>query len=806
MSPKATTMSSKREHRNEACLRIRRGAVWAILLASFAISILLRFSHAAEAGPNILEAEIRYSGSRTGLTDRSTGSVSPVLGTNLLEVLAGDPESLSAVNALLFGGDTEDRFAARRALRLAWRPPPPVPPEVDSPHFNPIDQFIAAKWFEAGVPSALKAPELCDDTTFLRRVYLDVIGAIPTIEEAQSFINDSTQGKRVRMVEDLLNRDEDYAANWTPFWDEMLGNSFVSQLGLVPGHGNLRDWVFKSLEDNKPYDVMVSELIDPSMPGHRKVNARFVNGFDLSAGPVRLDARASAVQTAADVAQVFLGLNVKCAMCHNDPENPEWSQKRLLAFAGFFANQDLTLDGPEQADGLLVTTGFPFDIPGAPNTAPRDLDARLHRLTQLLVDPANPRFSRTVINRLWKRFFGLGLFEPDGDYRANNPSSHPKLLEWLANDLVKNNFNLKHVIRLILGSRTYQLQYDAELEDRFNSELPEVPRYFQSPSLRRLSAEQVVDSVRVATTQILEAEKRAYLDSASTPLTRALGRPSWHSPLAPFRPTSLGFGVSFEFMHGSGYWNLLSGETLVSNLAKTKDSLAAVERFYWATLSRPPTVEERQAGIDFLEATFSGEFKTASSETFVWSDDKVPAGSSVSGSAGEESWKWVSQPEFPVLTGGRAHTQGGAGMQRQHYFTDANPPMRVGPDDIIFVHVYFEPEHLPKEIMMQWSDGNWEHRAFWGEDLIRLGQSGSSSRRSMGSLPKSGEWVMLEVPARDVGIQIETTIFGWSFDQLDGTVYWDKAGVIRVRNVPPEEPLQDVLWALVSSPEFQFIW
>ena len=775
------------------------------MFATVAIPILMGVSRAAEADPNILEAEIRYSGSRTGQTDRSTVRVSPALGTNLLKALTGNPESISAFSALLFEGDTDERFAARRALRIAWRSPPPPPPEVDSPHFNPIDQFIAAKWFNAGLPSAQEAPELCDDTTFLRRVYLDLIGAIPTVEEAQTFFNDSSEEKRARIVEELLNRGEDYAANWTPLWEEMLGSAVISEMGATPGHENVRDWIFNSLVKNKPYDVMVSELIDPSMPGYGKANLGLVKDAILNSGRKQLDARAFAVQAAADVAQAFMGLNVKCAMCHDDPENPEWSQIRLLAFAGFFANDDLTADGPEQANGLIVPTVFPFEVPGAPNTAPRDFDARLHRLAQLLVDPANPRFSKAVINLLWKRLLGLGLSEPIGDSRANKPSSHPELLEWLANDLVRHGFDVTHAIRRIISSRTYQLRYDSELEDRFDPEASETQRYFRSPSLRRLTAEQVIDSIRVVTTQLLETEKRAYSDSTSNPLTRALGRPSWRSPLTPFRSASYGSGASFAFMHGSEFSGMLSEGTLIQNLAKTKNSLLAIERFYWATLSRPPSVEERQEGIDFLEATFSGEFKKASSETVVWLDDNVPAGGSISGSAGEESWKWVSQPEFPVLTGGRAHTQGGAGIQRQHYFTNANPPMRVGPDDIIFVHVYLEPEHLPKEIMMQWNDGNWEHRAFWGEDLIRLGQDGSPARRSMGPLPKAGEWVMLEVPAQAVGIEAESAIIGWSFDQLDGTVYWDKAGVIHVRNVPPEEPLRDALWALVSSPEFQFI-
>lgn len=107
---------------------------------------------------------------------------------------------------------------------------------------------------------------------------------------------------------------------------------------------------------------------------------------------------------------------------------------------------------------------------------------------------------------------------------------------------------------------------------------------------------------------------------------------------------------------------------------------------------------------------------------------------------------------------------------------------------------------------MQWNDGDWEHRAFWGQNLIRLGEDGAASRRPMGALPKGGEWVRLEVRAGEVGFQANgAAIVGWSFDQLDGVVYWDKAGVIQERKVPMNELLGDLLWALLASPEFQYV-
>jgi hypothetical protein len=107
--------------------------------------------------------------------------------------------------------------------------------------------------------------------------------------------------------------------------------------------------------------------------------------------------------------------------------------------------------------------------------------------------------------------------------------------------------------------------------------------------------------------------------------------------------------------------------------------------------------------------------------------------------------------------------------------------------------------------MMQWNNGNWEHRAFWGDDLIKFGEANTPSRRRIGSLPKKGEWVLLEVPARQLGITSPMDFVGWSFDQPGGTVFWDKSGVVKMPKNPNREPVGDALWALFSSPEFQYI-
>src|SRR5204862_2580839 len=173
---------------------------------------------------------------------------------------------------------------------------------------------------------------------------------------------------------------------------------------------------------------------------------------------------------------------------------------------------------------------------GTPSAVPQNIDQRLHYVTILTTDPANPRFARTAVNRLWKRYLGLGLFEPADDFRIDSPSANPPLLDWLACDFVLHNYDLKHTIKLILSSRTYQLKYDPKLEDHFDVAKRDEPRYWRSPSLRKLTAEQAIDSIRVAAAQKLDDRMRVYHTTVSTALTRTLGRPASRVEISTARP------------------------------------------------------------------------------------------------------------------------------------------------------------------------------------------------------------------------------------------------------------------------------
>jgi hypothetical protein len=496
-------------------------------------------------------------------------------------------DSEKLLNDALFSANAEQLMILRRSQRLKYLPKPPDPPSGSAA--NPIDRFIQAKW------QGKQVPELSGDAEFSRRVYLDVIGVIPTIREAQNFLADRTPGKREKLIDALLARNADYAANWAPFWEEAIASTDTGVVGGIVRHGNYQDWIYNSFFINKPYDVMAAELIDPFMPNYQKPAPEKMNG-DYSVYPsfVLNADHIETIQTAANTAQVFLGTGMKCASCHNHFLNSEWPQARFLAFASLFAAKDLEVIRCEAHTGKFVNAAFPFRLPDVPDDVPADVPSRLHRLAQLLTDPMDDRFSKTIVNRLWKRYLGLGLFEPADDYRADRPASHPELLDWLANDFMQHGYDLKHTIRLILTSRTYQLMYDPALEDHFDIGKPSVPRYFRSPSLRRLTAEELLDSIQVAALQKLNPSERLYKQPSSTDLTRALGRPAARNEVSTGRPEDVAVVQSLELLNGQEFHDRVYNAQILKETP-------TVERLYWAVFSRPPTPEEINASQEFLK-------------------------------------------------------------------------------------------------------------------------------------------------------------------------------------------------------------
>jgi hypothetical protein len=321
-----------------------------------------------------------------------------------------------------------------------------------------------------------------------------------------------------------------------------------------------------------------------------------------------------------------------------------------------------------------------------------------------------------------------------------------------------------------------------------------------------LTAEELMDSIRLAEAQQLDPDKRLYLSTASTQLTRALGKPASRNEISTSRSDDVAVVQALELLNGEEFYQLIYSGRVLNEAAQGKDFSQAVDRLYWVAYNRPASAKEKEVTTAlFKDPPDTAQAPKAGPVEQVWIDDELPAGAQLLGSAGADSWHWVSAPDAPVFSGKRSHTQSGMGEQRQHYILGVKEPLKAEPADTLFAYVYLDPKDPPKEIMLQWNAGDWDHRAYWGEDLIDFGATGTPSRHAMGPLPKAGGWVRLEVPAREVGIGSRREIAGCSFDQSGGTVYWDKSGIVHQPADPGHEPLGDVLWALFTSPEFQYI-
>lgn len=508
----------------------------------------------------------------------------------------------------------------RRRERFALVPAPARPPACAGLVNNPIDNFVNAKTEKAGLGSL---SNLCADSEFVRRVHLDVLGVIPKGEEAAVFVNDTDPEKRKRLIETLLARDAEYAAEWVAFWEEALCSS-KAKIRIYGQRGDYRDWIFESFKANKPYDIWVTELVDPAMPGHP-------GKYILN------DVMMNTLQSASNTAQVFLGTAMKCATCHNHFENEEWPQKRFFGFAGLFQQADLELVRCNVHTGELIKSKFPFDLPDTALDIPQGASypERVTRLAQLLVDPTNARFSQTIVNRLWKRYMGHGLIEPADDFRESRPGSHPDLLEWLAYDFMSQDYDLKRTISLILNSRTYQQKHNPQIVDILElGNIDDDRRYFRSPPLRRLSAEQTIESIAMALGHQWGGDLRLFRQDHVTPFMSALGRPLTHDSVSTSRSDTVAVVQGLQLLNSEEYNQKIHASAVVRDLAEQFQNSEVAKNevigsIYTVALSRQAAPNEIQLTSQFI-------------------DKRLP-GSTVADAIGDVFWALFTSPEFQYI-------------------------------------------------------------------------------------------------------------------------------------------------------------
>ena len=368
---------------------------------------------------------------------------------------------------------------------------------------HPIDKFT----FNYFKKNNIKPKKLIDDRTFLRRVYLDVLGLLPSIAETDSFLKDTNPDKREKLIDKLLSDNKNYTQNWLSFWNDLLRNDYSGTGFITGGRKQITDWLYTSLKENKPYDVMVKELMNPTAQ-----SAGFIKGIQWR-GVINASQRTE-MQAAQNVGQALMGMNVKCASCHNSFVS-NLTLDQAYGFATVFSDSILELNRCDKPIGKMAKVNFLYPSLGSVEGA--TVAERLEKLAKIIIKPENGRLYRTLTNRIWKRFLGRGIVEPVDE--MDNTPWDADLLDWLASDFIESGHDLKHLMRTILTSKTYQL---SSVNYSEVSEVKSKTYQFKGPVIRRLSAEQFSDAVSQIVAPVFYAT--AYQPDANTLLANRI----WH--------------------------------------------------------------------------------------------------------------------------------------------------------------------------------------------------------------------------------------------------------------------------------------
>ncbi len=403
-----------------------------------------------------------YSSSNAGLATVDRQGVVTGSGTGQVGILVRFLDQMQAARVTLI----ENRPG------FAWPDPAAV---------NKVDQLVHDRLKVLQVPPSPDSSE----GQFLRRVTLDLTGLLPTVESTRAFLDDKRPNKRDLLIERLLVSDE-HALFWASKWADMFRVT-RGQLGSR-GVDKFHRWLVASIQDNRPYDRFVTDLLTAQ--------------GDTFSNPAANYFRAAADTSDATetTARHFLGIRIQCAKCHNHPYE-RWTQKNYYGIGAFFNRIQRTK--PDKSGNLVVwvarrgelddpNTGQPA-VPWLPMTGPASIkDGEADRrvvLTHWLVGQDNPLFARVEVNRLWAWVWGRGIIEPADDFRASNPPANPELLDWLEEEFLRTGFDRRHILRLILRSRTYQRDSLGTSENHRDIDS------FSHALVRRLTAEQILDAI-----------------------------------------------------------------------------------------------------------------------------------------------------------------------------------------------------------------------------------------------------------------------------------------------------------------------
>lgn len=526
-------------------------------------------------------------------------------------------------------------------LGQAARAEPPADPSRDVRELaNKIDQHLARGWKEAGVKPAPPAT----DAEFLRRVYLDLAGRIPSVSEARTFLNDTRPDRRARLVDQLLDGSS-YVRHFTNVYRAMLipeaNNNFLVRFQQT----GFEAWLKRRVAKNVGYDDLARDLI--TSPLGQEGLAAFALGASGQPSPLAFYAAKEyrAENLAAGTARVFLGISVECAQCHNHPF-ADWKREQFWGFAAFYSGinsqrvQDFLLPAAEEPTKRELTIPETTTIVKATyldGTQPawkEDTQSRA-KLAEWVTSPDNPYFSRATVNRMWAYFLGTGLVEPvDEMVGTSTTEVYPELLNLLAREFADHDFDVKFLIRALTATRAYQLTSAATSEDQ------DEPTVFARAHLRGMTAEQLFDSVAMAT---------GYRDigpAGNDLITGIIGgnRSARSEFLTKFQSTERPNQAQTSILQALSLMNgrvtadatsLKNSETLAAVVdAPFASTAERIETLYLATLSRKPSEKELSRMTAFIDRA------VARAKT-----DKETA---VSNALGDVFWVLLNSSEFTL--------------------------------------------------------------------------------------------------------------------------------------------------------------
>ncbi len=467
-------------------------------------------------------------------------------------------------------------------------------PQAPAPS-SPVDRLV----LDDLARHSWQPAEPCSDAVFVRRVFLDVLGLLPTASEARAFLDDPAPDKRARLIESLLARPE-FADYWAMHWSDLLRVKAEFPINLWPNAAQAyHRWIRECLRTRQPLDRFVHELLTASGSNFRDGPANFYRAVQ-NREPAGL-ARA--------VALTFLASRAE-----------HWPEARLAGLAAFFSQvgykstgewkEEIVFHDPSKAtNGLWQSAVFPDGTPAhlEPGPDPRRVFA------DWLVSPTNTWFARALANRIWAWVWGRGIVHEPDDFRPDNPPANPALLDYLAGELVRAQFDLHHLLRVILNSQTYQRASVPATDD------PRAAAHFAHYPLRRLEAEVLVDALNQITGTaetyispipepftVIPPDVRAVAlpdGSLTSPFLELFGRPPRDTGLWAERNRQPSPAQRLHLLNSTHIQRKLEqGPRLRELITARRPPAETLTELYLTILSRPPTDEERQAVAEYARA------------------------------------------------------------------------------------------------------------------------------------------------------------------------------------------------------------